>query len=151
MSARANILAAVAGVVLLAAAPAVRAAEPHAPPALAGALLRNGEWLSKTELSLAPLSDRVALASQLQVGLGSVGIGLGAARLDVASGAPHAAHVGLELKALHSYGVAGLPAMTSVGPEVSLGTWRSHATVGWMFDVSDARNGHAQLGLGLGF
>ena len=47
--------------------------------------------------------------------------------------------------------MAGLPVQTSVGPEVSLGTRRSQATLGWTFDVSDPHDGHAQLGIGLGF
>jgi hypothetical protein len=141
----------VAASVFLAATGLARAAEAHALPTPSGTLLQNATWLSKNELAIAPLSQRVALAGRADVGLGRAGLALGATALDVSPKTTHATRLGVELKADRGYGGTGTPVETYLGPELSLGTKRTHATLGYMFDVSDARNAHAQLGLGLGF
>jgi hypothetical protein len=152
MSARAKVRAwLVAAGVFLAATGLARAADAHPLAAPSGTLLQNAAWLSKNELALAPLSDHVALAGRADVGLGRAGVALGATALDVSPKPLHPARLGVELKAERTYGMAGVPSETSVGPEVSLGTTRARATLGWMFDVNDARDGHAQLRVGVGF
>jgi hypothetical protein len=150
MSTRARLRAwLVAASVFLAATGLARAADAHAFPS--GTLLQNAAWLSKNELALAPLSDHVALAGRAEVGLGRAGVAVGATALDVARRALHPTRLGVELEANRTYGMAGVPVETSIGPELSLGTKRARATLGWMFDVNDARNGHAQLRFGVGF
>lgn len=40
---------------------------------------------------------------------------------------------------------------TIAAVRVALDAARARLTLGWMFDAADARDGHAQLGLALGF
>jgi hypothetical protein len=143
-------LAALAALVTVATlhAGAARADEAHLPGGLA---LRNTMRLSERSVALAPVSDKSALTARLELGPVGTGAALGIMKIDGSSHVPAVEHVGVELEAVRGYGPTSLSPATYVGPQLALGSHTKRLTVGWMVDVENPDDNHAQLGVGLGF
>jgi hypothetical protein len=127
---------------------AARAGEAHPTSGLA---LRNSVRLSERTLALAPVSDKSALTARLEMGPVGTGAALGIMKIDGSSHLPALEHVGVELEAVRGYGPMSLSPTTYVGPQLAMGSYFRRLTVGWMVDVENPDDNHAQVGLGLGF
>jgi hypothetical protein len=124
--------------ILVAAAPA-HAAAPR---------LRRPDRIAPHQLALRSFGAASALTARVDTGPQVHGVALGMTRLSLRAPLAPLERAGVEVAALR---VSGIAPGTYVGPRLALDAARARLTLGWMFDASDARDGHAQLGLALGF
>jgi hypothetical protein len=130
---------------------AASAGEMRTPDPTSGVVLRNSLRLSQRTLALGPVSDKSALTARLEWGPIGTGAALGIMKVDGSSHVPALEHVGVELEAVRGYGPTSLSPTTFVGPQLAMGSYYRRLTVGWLVDVENPDDNHAQVGVGLGF